>query len=178
MADYKNIQDIKQKFTAITKSAVAKRAKDIIDPADVEIITSALTITNKYLNQDWSSKEFIEVQTDLITLQAILVSLASKYGDIMNTADNESSIISTARAKIRMDAKKYKKELEDAGEIVKITADDVKDLSYVLTEDAAIAHDDSRTMGNHLRFIYFAIKDQVQLLEKAAYRFFSKGEQC
>lgn len=176
MTDFKTIQDIKAKMHSLTKGALNKRAKDIIEPEDAGLISSALTISNKYVSADWAEKDISSIQTDLITLQSILIALSARHGDIMATQDNESAVISTARAKIRMDAKVAKKEMEEAGNIVKTTADDFRDLSYVLTEDASTTHDSMRIVGNHLKFIYFAIKDQVQLLEKAVNRFHSIGE--
>lgn len=176
MRDLKTIQDIKQKINSLSKGSLNKRAKDILEPEDATIIASALEVTNKYSTTDWFSLSQSEIQIDLIRLQSILISLASRHGDIMATQDNESQIISTARSKIRMDAKIAKKELEDSGETVKTTADDFRDLSYVLTEDASTAHENTRVVGNHLKFIYFAIKDQVQLLEKAVQRFHQLGE--
>lgn len=176
MVEYKGIDDIKAKLNSLSKSGAVRRATDLIDQQDLGLIKKITDITSKYADNDWSTKEYITIQTDLIALQAMLVTLATKFGDLMSAKDSDTAGVTTARSKIRLDAKKVKKELEAAGDIVKTTADDIKDLSYVLTEDAAQASEDSSTIGNYLKFIYFAVKDHVQLLERAAARFHMKGE--
>lgn len=176
MPEYKNIEDIKQKLNSLNRSKAVKRAADLIDPEDLKMVQKVISITDKYSDSDWASKSFLDVQTDLITLQSLLVSMAAKFGDIMSNHESESSAVTNARSKIRLDAKAAKKELEKDGDIVKVTVEDIKDLSYVLTEDAQEASEDVKVIGNYLRFIYFAVKDQVQLLEKAATRFHYNGE--
>jgi len=177
MADIKGIEDIKAKLNSLSRSSVVKRASSLIEEEDLKLVKQIIEITSKYSNPDWSTKEFLEIQTDLVTLQSMLVTLASRFGDLMSAKDQDATTLSTARSKIRLDAKRVKKEIEAGGDVIKSTLDDIKDLSYVLTEDAAQAVEDAGTIGNHLKFIYFAVKDQVQLLERAATRFHMKGEQ-
>ena len=170
----KNIEDIRNRISSNHKAPVYKKARSLLTTEQSDLLNNALSIIKKYSTENWYELEFSAIQTDVLMLQSILVQLAAEFGDVMSNNETESNTLSTARAKIRLDIKKVKKDIEVEGAVVKMTVDDAKDLSYVMTEDMSDAYTDSRALGGYLKFVYFAMKDQVQLLEKALHRFANK----
>lgn len=169
----KSIVDLKTRLKS--EGPKFRRAKELLSKDQSLLLENGMKIVTKYSNSDWIQSDFVSIQTDIILLQSILVNLAKEFGDIMSIQDSDNVVLSTARSKIRVDAKKVKKEMEEAGTPVKVTADDIKDISYELTEELATTYEDNRTLGSYLKFIYFAMKDHVQLLERAVTRISRHG---
>lgn len=170
----KSIADLKARLKSNNPSI--KRARELLTTDQSTMLDNAMKIVSKYGQSSWLEADFSSIQTDVILLQSILVNLAHEFGDIMSAMDSDNVVLSTARSKIRLDAKKVKKEMEDQGTPVKVTLSDISDISYEMTEDLASDYEDNKTLGSYLKFVYFALKDHVQLLEKAAHRFYHKGE--
>jgi hypothetical protein len=57
-----------------------------------------------------------------------------------------------------------KQNYEDNGESVSITLDDLKDLSYVKTEEIWSKFEKARIGADFIKYVYFAAKDHVQML--------------
>lgn len=170
MPKYSNIDVIRQKINTVNKNSFINRTKNVLTKEQLELVNSAGSIILQCRDGNWITKEYSKLQLDVLSLQSILVSFAIEFGDIMSLAETDNSNISATKAKIRLDAKKIKQELEEAGTPVRCTAEDIKDLSYDITADAIKEYDTTKLVGDHMKFIYYALRDQAQLMEKALAR--------
>src|SRR5574343_5694 len=148
--------------------------KDLLSDEDYKIIRDAYIIVGKYRTTNWMADlSELEIQSDLIYLQCTLVILAEKVSVIGSTQDGEDDKLKTARAKIRLLLKQMKQDLDKEGTPSKITQDDIKDASIALTEDLANNYENIRIGANFTKFVFYAIRDLVQYLDKALHRMYS-----
>ncbi len=144
---------------------------------DYKEISETFTITAKYRSTDWFGNiEAAEIQTDLIRLQAAQIDLLRKHGVLIGFADSIEEQLKISRSKILVQGKNLKKKYEDAGDIVKVTLTDIKELSITKTEDIWKTLTDYKCSADFVKFVYFAVKDMVAYLDKVVHRLYSKGE--
>lgn len=143
----------------------------ILTNEDYQLVTSLFTIINKYKATNWSETISItEMHSDLLTLQASLANIALKFGTLTSYADGVEEQLKIARSKVRVNARTLKQTYEEAGDAVAITLDDIKDISYLKTESIWKQFEQSRIAANYIKFVYFAIKDYVQILDHTIQR--------
>lgn len=148
--------------------------KDLLKDEDYLVIKQAYDIVTKYRTTDWMADiSESELQSDIIYLQCTLVILAEKVSTISSHQDSEDDKIKVARAKIRLLLKQMKQDAEEKGESVKITLEDIKDASLALTEELYNNFENIRIGANFTKFIFYAIKDLVQYLDRALHRFYT-----
>lgn len=176
MPNYSSLENLKAKLNKVSKDFFLKRTKSLLTVDQLELINQASKIINQCKDGNWITKEYNSLQLDLLTLQSILVNLAIEFGDIMSLQDMDNASISATRAKIRLDAKKAKYELDKEGTPVKCTAEDIKDIAYDNTAEATSEYESHKLVGDHMKFIYYAIRDQAQLMEKAIARIAKREE--
>ena len=111
-----------------------------------------------------------ELQSDIIYLQCCIVILAEKTSIVSSYQDSEDDKVKIARSKVRRLLKQMKQDYEKSGSTCRITLDDIKDASLTLTEDLAQNYDDVRVGASFLKFVFYAVKDLVQYLDKALHR--------
>ena len=66
--------------------------------------------------------------------------------------------------------------MEDQGDSVRVTAEDIKDLSYVKTEDLYRKLEEIRQAADFVRYVHFSLKEQIKYLESALTRMHYRGE--
>lgn len=156
-----------------------KTPKEVLSDVDYKLVKETYDIINKYRNNTWMSEiPESEIQNDIIYLQCTVVLLAEKVSQISSLQDSEEDKIKIQRSKVRLALKQGKQDLEKTG-LVKITNDEIKDASLALTETLASRYEDIKIGSNFIKYVFYAVKDMVQLLEKALtrmYRFIPEDE--
>lgn len=172
----KTIVDIEKEITC--NDPIDIRPGDaLLDEDDYGEIAKSFEIISKYKVGDWySTTSVTELQTDIIVLQSINAFLTTKTAVLVSYTQNLEDQLKVARAKIRVNAKSIKCDFEDNGDIVKITAEDIKDLSYAKTEDLFRKLENIRQASDFVRYIHFAIKEQIKYLDLALARLHYRGE--
>jgi hypothetical protein len=145
--------------------------EEVLTSEDLLAIKEISTIVMKYKVSGWISELSLnEMQSDLMQLQAHLVNIQYKFGTLTSYTDSLKDNLKIARSKIRVNAKTLKQQFEDAGDSVSITAEDVEALSYTKTEDIWRNAEKYRIASDFVKFIYFATKDHVQMLDHTIHR--------
>lgn len=145
--------------------------KDILKDEDLALIKDAFNTISKYRNTTWMADiSLSEMQTDLIYLQSTLVSIAYNVGILAGFSTNSEERLKIARAKVRVNGKSLRQSHEDGGDSVTVTLDDIKELSYTKTEDLWNKAENCRVASEFIKFIYFAIRDHVSMLDKTIHR--------
>lgn len=148
-----------------------KAPKEYMTDADYQLISSIYTIINKYKTSSWRDEISIsEMQTDVIHLQSLQANLSLSLTHIMSYSESIEEQLKIARSKARLGIKNIKQKFEEEGSHVSLTLDDAKDLSYVKTEGIWAKLQDSKIAGDIIRFVYYAVRDHVQMLDKALHR--------
>lgn len=147
--------------------------KEILGEDDYKVIKETFDIIGKYRKPDWMADiPEVELQADIVTLQVTLVTLAEKFCLMSTYQDAEADRLKIARSKVRLSLKQQKTNAETAGKQVKITADDIKDASLALTEELAQKYEDAQVAANFLKFVYYSVRDAVNLLDRALTRIY------
>ena len=177
--DIKNIKTIEDFSDELT----CEDELDLLPPRallkkeDYENIERSFTIISKYKDPSWiTGLSVSDIQGDLIALQASQVELASKFSILISHSEGAEERLRVSRSKIRVNAKSLKKRFESEGHQVKITLEDVKDLSYVKTEDLWSDTQKVKQSADFAKFVYYAIRDHVLMLDKAVQRLHQRGE--
>lgn len=145
--------------------------KDLLKDEDLTLVKEAFTVVSKYRTSSWMVDiSLSEMQSDLIYLQSTLVSIAYSMGLLANFSTNAEERLKIARAKVRVNGKALRQTHEDAGDSVTVTLDDIKELSYTKTEDLWTKAENSRIASEFIKFVYFAIRDHVSMLDKTIHR--------
>jgi hypothetical protein len=146
-------------------------AEDVLTQSDLDFIKEISKTVSKYRTNSWiSDMSLNEMQADLMQLQAMLVDLQHKFGTLTSYAESLKDALKIARSKIRVNAKTLKQQYEDAGDPVSITAEDVEALSYTKTEDIWKDGEKYRIAADFIKFIYFATKDHITMLDHTIHR--------
>lgn len=149
----------------------------LLSDDDYRMVTSVFTIITKYKATNWTSEMSItEMHADLLTLQANQANIAFRFGVLTSYADGVEEQLKIVRSKVRVNARTLKQKFEDEGDSVSITMDDIKDMSYVKTEAVWKEFEQARIAANYIKFVYFAVKDSVQMLDHTIHRL-SRHEQ-
>lgn len=143
---------------------------------DYTSISKSFAIIAKYRTDDWAQIPSVQIQSDLIVLQASVVDLLSRHAVLISYADSIEEQLRIARSKILVTGKSLKKEYEEAGDVVKVTLTDIKEISITSTEDIWRELAEHKNAADFVKFIYFAIKDMVSYLEKVVARLHYLGE--
>lgn len=145
--------------------------EDLLEIEDYELITAVYTIVQKYKTDTWIEEMSVtEMTSDLMKLQAHQVSIMYRFGSLTSYADTVDDRVKLARAKVRMQIKALKQSFEANGDVVSITADDAKDLSYTKTEDIWEELQKTKTAADFLKSMYFSVKDHVNMLNSTIHR--------
>jgi hypothetical protein len=148
-----------------------KVPKDYLKDEDYKLITQIYSVINKYKSSSWlDTISFVEMQSDVIYLQSLQATLSFTLSHLISYSDSIEEQIKIARSKVRVQTKNIKQEFEDNGESVSVTIDDMKDLSYTKTEDIWKKLQDSKIAADLIKFIYYAVKDHVAMLDRAITR--------
>ncbi len=136
---------------------------------EISNILNILNISKKYADTDWIKKvEILIIQEDLVILQCNMIQLlniTARLNAISNLGDD---ILKTERSKLRMKCKQHK-----GRSISKLNVEDVKDISYVKTEDI-LSIQTKYTMGAEFcKFLYYSTNNLVSILDKAVGRLFT-----
>lgn len=143
----------------------------ILIKEDYELVTKLFTISSKYIDpSSYGDIPVTEIQSDCIALQAGLVECGRRFGILIAYADSIEEQLKIARAKIRIQSKNLKSQFQSEGHSINVTLDDLKDLSYTKTEAIWKSLEDARVAAEFVKFVYFAIRDQVAILDKALHR--------
>jgi hypothetical protein len=149
----------------------------LLSEEDILLINKAREIIDKYSNPNWIEELPVSIiQGDAVTLQAIQVSLAEKFGSIAARQEAEEEHLKVARSKYRVAIKEEKSQLENNGDAVKVTAEDIKDLSYAKTEDLWRRYQQIKHTASRVKYIYYSIRDHIGVLDRAAHRLYRIGE--
>lgn len=143
----------------------------LLSTEDYALIKEMFDIVSKYRQADWITiLSLTEMQQDLLRLQAMQVSLQLTTGCITAYASSNEEQLKIARSKVRINARTLKQDFEDAGDSVNVTLDDIKELSYVKTEDMFNKLEETRIASEFLKYVYFSIKDHVFMLNSTIQR--------
>ena len=170
-----NIFDVNDLIQSINVSdAISIRTpKEILGEEEYKVVKETFDIMAKYKKTDWMADiPEVELQADIVTLQVTLVTLAEKFCLMHSYQDAEADRLKIARSKVRLSLKQQKSNAETAGKQVKITAEDIKDASLALTEDLAKKYEDIQIATNFLKFVYYSVRDAVNLLDRALTRIY------
>jgi hypothetical protein len=113
----------------------------------------------------------ILLQGDVIKLQAIQVLTSSKLARLIAYVNNIQEELKVARAKARAQIKKIKER-----DNLRITLDEIKDLSYLATEELRIKLEDYNQSAQFCQFIYYTLRDHINYLDKTITRAYMRGE--
>lgn len=138
---------------------------ELLTDQDAIIIKDMFDIISKYNSNTWiSDLSITEMRSDLLQLQSMLVKIMYKFGSLTSYVEGIEEQLKIARSKVRINARTMKQNYEDNGESVSITLDDLKDLSYVKTEEIWSKFEKARIGADFIKYVYFAAKDHVQML--------------
>jgi hypothetical protein len=144
---------------------------DILETEDYELITSIHKTIQKYKTSTWIEDISVtEMSADLMSLQASQVNVMYRFGILNSYADSVEERSKVARAKVRMQIKALKQSFEANGDVVSITADDAKDLSYIKTENTWEELQKVKITADFLKSMYFSVKDHVTMLNSTIHR--------
>lgn len=145
--------------------------ENILKDEDLSLISDAFKTISKYRNSTWMVDiSLSEMQCDLIYLQSTLVNIAYRLGILASFSTNSEERLKIARAKVRVNGKSLRQTHEDGGDSVTVTLDDIKELSYTKTEDLWNKSENYRIASEFIKFVYFAIRDHVSMLDKTIHR--------
>jgi len=148
-----------------------KTPKEYLSDTDYLLIKDIFDVINKYKVPSWPDNVPItEIQADIIYLQALQATLSFSFSHLISYSESLEEQVKIARSKVRINSKSVKHEFEENGEIVSVTLDDVKDLSYTKTEDIWAKLQDAKIAADFIKFIYYAVRDHVAMLDKAITR--------
>lgn len=165
-----DLLDIQNRITPSSALGLALK-EDLLSEEDLKLLKDAFNIIGKYTNSNWLvNYRTQEMQADVVTLQALQTLISYSTASIIGYASNIEEQLKVARAKVRLQVKKIKLDLEKQGNLTKLTADETKDICYVETETLFIELNRYAQTSELLKFTYYAIKDHVNLLEKAISR--------
>lgn len=151
-----------------------KAPKDILSEEDYKIVKDVFETIGKYRSADWMADvPESEQQADVVKLQTSMISLSERFVIMSTSNDQETDRLKIARSKVRLALKAEKTKAEEEGKIVRITAEDIKDASIALTEKLADNYENVQTAAAFLKFVYYAVRDAVNLLDKSLSRQFS-----
>lgn len=166
----KTITDFESQISSVSGVKI-KVPADVLSQEDVDLITSTLGVAAKYKVPTWfEDMSLTEMTSDLMTLQAHQVDMMYRFGMLTSFADTAEEQLKTERSKVRMEIKSLRSQYEDAGEVVSITADDAKDLSYAKTAELNEALQERRAAADFIKSIYFSVKDHVVMLNNTIQR--------
>jgi len=167
----KTITDFSDQIS-INNSIKVALPEDILETEDYQMITAVYGIIQKYKSDTWAEEMSVtEMSADLMTLQAHQVSMMYRFGVMNSYADTVEDRLKMARAKVRMQIKSLKQSFEANGDVVSITADDSKDLSYTKTEEVWEELQKVRSAADFIKSMYFSVKDHVKMLDSTIHRF-------
>ena len=148
-----------------------KTPQDILSEEDYNLVKDIFDTTVKYKSNNWYCEvPFSEIQNDCIKLQSLLVTCAFKLGTLLGYAEGIDDQLKISRSKIRLKARDLKTDYQNQGDAVSITIDDIKDLSYTNTEVIWSKLHQAKIAADFVKFVYFAAKDQVTMLDHALHR--------
>jgi len=163
------------KAIQVDSSLRLKAPRELLEDADYLLIKEAFDIVTKYRNPLWMADiSESEIQSDIIQIQGIILMLAEKLSMASSFQESEEDKVKVARSKVRLALKELKNRA-DATTPTKITADDIKDASIALTEELSSKYEDLKIASTFIKYVYYALKDHVQYLDKALQRMFSLG---
>lgn len=168
--DKKTIIDFDAKISVALPLDI-KTPKEYLSEDDYKLVTEIFTTTAKYKGTGWVSDIPVsEMQSDVIQLQSLQMEITIRFASLMSYTESVEDQLKIVRSKIRMNCKSLKKDFEDEGNLVAITAEDVKDLSYSKTEDIWKKLQDAKIAADFVKFVYYAARDHIALLDKAIQR--------
>ena len=155
----------------VDQSLPIKAPRDILNADDYKIVTDVFDIIRKYRRADWMADiPEPEQQSDIIALQTSLITLSEKFVMMSSSTDGEADRLKIARSKVRLALKSEKAKAEAEGKQIRITAEDIKDASLALTEKLAEEFENVQTASAFLKFVYYSVRDAVNLLDKSLTR--------
>lgn len=145
--------------------------EQVLNDEDYKIVKEIFDTTAKYKSNNWHADvPFSEIQNDCIKLQSLLVTCAFRMGTLLGYAEGIDDQLKISRSKIRIKARDLKTDYQNNGDAVNVTIDDIKDLSYVNTEQIWVKLQQAKIAADFVKFVYFAAKDQVTMLDHALHR--------
>lgn len=136
---------------------------------EVVNILRILGITKKYSDPDWVKKiEILSVQEDLVILQCSVIQLLNITARLAAISNLGDDILKTERSKLRVKCKQHK-----GRSVSKLNLEDVKDISYVRSEDNLSAHVKHVMGAEFCKFLYYSTNNLVSILDKAVGRLFT-----
>jgi len=167
-----DVNDLIQSVS-VSDALAIKTPREILGEDDYKIVKETFDIIGKYKKSDWMADvPEVELQADIVSLQVTLVTLAEKFCFMHSYQDAEADRLKIARSKVRLSLKQQKTNAETSGKQVRITAEDIKDASLALTEDLAKKYEDIQVAANFLKFVYYSVRDAVNLLDRALTRIY------
>lgn len=150
-----------------------KSPGEYLSTADYELVTLIFTTINKYKIQNWYAEMSVsEMQTDALYLQSLQMNLTHRFAALMAYTESIEEQLKIARSKVRIQSRNLKQKFEDDGDSVSVTLDDLKDLSYVKTEEIWKKFEEKRIAAEFVKFVYYAARDHIAMLDRAIQRIY------
>jgi len=147
--------------------------KELLSDEDYSLVTDAFNVVSKYRDPNWISNiSLTEMQSDLMYLQATQVTIMYRMGVLASFASTTEEQVKIARSKVRVNGKSIKQTIETSGDVTNVTLDDIKELSYTKTESIWAQAEEKRVAAEFVKFVYFAIKDHIFMLNSTIQRLF------
>jgi hypothetical protein len=157
----------------INSSIKIPTPKELLSDEDYNLVTEAFNVVSKYRDPNWiSTLSLSEMQSDLMYLQATQVTIMYRMGVLASYASTTEEQVKIARSKVRVNGKSIKQDIEQKGDVTTVTLDDIKELSYTKTENIWAQAEEKRVAAEFVKFIYFAIKDHIFMLNNTIQRLF------
>ena len=166
----KTIADFSDALTEPSETRI-NLPEEVLDTEDYILIKTIMDLSTKYRSSSWiEDMSLTEMTSDLMTLQANQVTLMYRSGILSSFADSIDERLKIARSKVRMNIKAIRKDLEEDGNTVSVNLDDVKDMSYVKTENLWEHCQKAKEASDFIKSMYFSVKDHVFMLNNTIQR--------
>ena len=132
-------------------------------------IFSTIKIVDKY-KEEKNHDNPVAMQQDLLVLSALQTRLGVLTGFLVGVSQAAEDNMKLARAKATIKVREKKKELEDAGEEVKVTEKDVESLARLASSNILQSYGRELAVAKIAECTYYSIKDFISVLDKAVSR--------
>ena len=110
------------------------------------------------------------IKEDILRLSALNVNISTTAGILVSCVKAGEDAIALEKAETFLAIKDLRDTLKDQGIKVQATEDDIKNAARASVRDTVVATADTRSAAEITKFAYYAIKDFVGILERAAGR--------
>lgn len=138
---------------------------EILSSTDMGYVDEAFTIVDKY-REDSAIFEIEPtiLQDDMTKLAAINIRQAMVTGFLVGLAKHSEEDLKLAKSKIQVKAKTLKSDLEEKGELVKLTEKDIEALTRIKTQDLILKKMNESAIAESAKHFYYAIQAFIEVL--------------